>query len=123
VKSLSKGNNPKKDVLSSTFNLKESTTVPLSSVPASNFEDEVSDSWPEQTERDDFDASEESYEQGKPLWKKNGKLEPCNLSTSEDKIRKPNGHTKWKDVPKVESKNLHLDDDLNALLQVNIINQ
>ncbi|XP_062155443.1 kinesin-like protein KIN-13B [Alnus glutinosa] len=117
VKSLSKGNNPKKDVLSSTFNLKESTTVPLSSVPASNFEDEVSDSWPEQTERDDFDASEESYEQGKPLWKKNGKLEPCNLSTSEDKIRKPNVHTKWKDLPKVESKNSHLDDDLNALLQ------
>ncbi|KAE7997443.1 hypothetical protein FH972_002081 [Carpinus fangiana] len=117
VKSLSKGNNPKKDVLSSTINLKESTTVPLSSVPASNFEDEVSDSWPEQTERDDFDASEESYEQGKPLWKKNGKLEPSNLSTSEDKIRKTNGHTKWKDLPKVESKNSHLDDDLNALLQ------
>ncbi|KAL2516164.1 ATP binding microtubule motor family protein [Forsythia ovata] len=38
VKSLSKGNNNKKDVFSSTSNLKESTTQPLSSVlpPASN---------------------------------------------------------------------------------------
>ncbi|XP_030970859.1 kinesin-like protein KIN-13B isoform X1 [Quercus lobata] len=117
VKSLSKGNNPKKDILSSTFNLKESTTVPLSSVPASNFEDDIIDSWPEQTERDDFDATEESYEQGKPLWKKNGKLEPFNLSTSEDKIRKPNGQTKWGDLPKVEPKKSHSDDDLSALLQ------
>ncbi|KAB1226705.1 Kinesin-13A [Morella rubra] len=117
VKSLSKGNNPKKDILSSTFNLKESTTVPLSSVPASNFEDDVSDSSPEETERDDFDASEETYEQGKPLWKKNGKLESYNLSTSDDKIRKPSGLTKWKDLPKFESKNSHSDDDLNALLR------
>ena len=123
MKSLSKGNNPKKDILSSTFNLKESTTVPLSSVPASNFEDDVTDSWPEQTERDDFDASEESYEQGKPLWKKNGKLEPYNPPTLEDKIRKPNGQTKWRDLPKVEPKNSHSDDDLNALLLVKTLSK
>ncbi|XP_041002121.1 kinesin-like protein KIN-13B isoform X2 [Juglans microcarpa x Juglans regia] len=117
VKSLSKGNNPKKDISSSTFNLKESTAVPLSSVPASNFEDDVSDSSPEQTERDDFDEPEGCYQQGKPLWKKNGKLDPYILSTSEDKLRKPNGQTKWKDLPKFESKNAHSDDDLNALLR------
>ncbi|KAF5453148.1 hypothetical protein F2P56_028076 [Juglans regia] len=117
VKSLSKGNNPKKDISSSTFNLKESTAVPLSSVPASNFEDDVSDSSPEQTERDDFEEPEGRYQQGKPLWKKNGKLDPYNLSTSEDKLRKPNGQTKWKDLPKFESKNAHSDDDLNALLR------
>lgn len=78
----------------------------------------MSDSSPEETERDDFDASEETYEQGKPLWKKNGKLESYNLSTSDDKIRKPSGLTKWKDLPKFESKNSHSDDDLNALLRV-----
>ena len=56
VKSLSKGNASKKDVLSSTLNLKESTTVPLSSVlpVASTFEDDANDAWPEQDERDDL---------------------------------------------------------------------
>ncbi|KAG6669346.1 kinesin-like protein KIN-13B [Carya illinoinensis] len=117
VKSLSKGTNPKKDILSSTFNLKESTTVPLSSVPASNFEEDAFDSSPEQTERDDFDASEEPYQVGNPFWKKNWKIESYNLSTSEDRIRKPNGQTKWKDLPKFESKNSHSDDYLSALLQ------
>ncbi|KAJ9179168.1 hypothetical protein P3X46_010987 [Hevea brasiliensis] len=116
VKSLSKGNAPKKDILSST--LKESTTVPLSSVlPAtSTFEDDT-DAWAEQDERDDFDASEDSYEQEKPIWKENGKVESYNLSTSEDKIWKPNGQTKWKDLSKSDLKNSHSDDDLNALLQ------
>jgi kinesin family protein 2/24 len=121
VKSLSKGNASKKDVLSSTLNLKESTTVPLSSVlpVASTFEDDANDAWPEQDERDDFDASEEdSYEQEKPIWKENGKLEPYNLSISEDKIQKPNGQTKWRDMPKSNLKNSHSDNDLNVLLQV-----
>ena len=117
VKSLSKGNTSKKDVLSSTLNLKESTTVPLSSVlpAASSFED---DAWAEQDERDDFDASEEdSYELEKPIWKENGKLEPYNF-ISEDKIHKPNGQTKWRDMPKSNLKNSHSDNDLNVLLQV-----
>ncbi|XP_011001610.1 PREDICTED: kinesin-13A-like isoform X2 [Populus euphratica] len=120
VKSLSKGNTSKKDVLSSTLNLKESTTVPLSSVlpVASVYEDDANDAWAEQDERDDFDASEEeSYEQEKPIWKENGKLEPYNLSISEDKIQKPNGQTKWRDMPKSNLKNSHSDNDLNALLQ------
>ncbi|KAJ7003117.1 hypothetical protein NC653_008376 [Populus alba x Populus x berolinensis] len=120
VKSLSKGNTSKKDVLSSTLNLKESTTVPLSSVlpVASAYEDDANDAWAEQDERDDFDASEEeSYEQEKPIWKENGKLEPYNLSISEDKIQKPNGQTKWRDMPKSNLKNSHSDNDLNALLQ------
>ncbi|KAJ0006880.1 hypothetical protein Pint_29801 [Pistacia integerrima] len=115
VKSLSKGNNPKKDILSSTINLKESTTVPLSSVlpTASTYEDDT-DAWPDQNERDDFDASEDSYEPEKPVWKKNGKLEPFNLPT-EDKLRKPNVQTKWKEQPKSGFKNSNSDDELNAL--------
>ncbi|KAJ6348181.1 hypothetical protein OIU76_004621 [Salix suchowensis] len=121
VKSLSKGNTSKKDVVSSALNLKESTTVPLSSVlpVASVFEDDANDAWAEQDERGEFDASEEeSFEQEKPIWE-NGKLEPCNLSISEDKIQKPNGQTKWRDMPKTNFKNSRSDDDLNALLQVN----
>ncbi|XP_061981679.1 kinesin-like protein KIN-13B isoform X1 [Populus nigra] len=120
VKSLSKGNTSKKDVLSSTLNLRESTTAPLSSVlpVASAYEDDANDAWAEQDERDDFDASEEeSYEQEKAIWKENGKLEPYNLSISEDKIQKPNGQTKWRDMPKSNLKNSHSDNDLNALLQ------
>ncbi|KAJ6415931.1 hypothetical protein OIU84_004676 [Salix udensis] len=119
VKSLSKGNTSKKDVVSSALNLKESTTVPLSSVlpVASVFEDDANDAWAEQDERGEFDASEEeSFEQEKAIWE-NGKLEPCNLSISEDKIQKPNGQTKWRDTPKTNFKNSRSDDDLNALLQ------
>ncbi|XP_050231806.1 kinesin-like protein KIN-13B [Mercurialis annua] len=119
VKSLSKGNTSKKDILSSTLNLKESTAVPLSSVlPASsNFDDDVTDAWAEQDEKDDFDASEDSYEQEKPIWKENLKVDSYNLLTSEDKLQKPIGQTKWKDRPKSDLKNSHSDDDLNALLQ------
>lgn len=119
VKSLSKGNAPKKDMLSSTLNLKESTTMPLSSVlpSISTFEDDITNAWVEQDERDDFDASEDSFEQEKPVWKENGKVESYNLLTAEDKIRKPNGQAKWKDLSKSDFKNSHSDDDLNALLQ------
>lgn len=124
MKSLSKVTNPKKDILSSTFNLKESTTVPLSSVPASNLkestfqsEEDASDSSPEQTERDDYDASEVPYQVGNPFWKKNWKMDSYNLATSEDRIRRPN-ETKQKDLPKFESKNSHSDYYLSTLLQV-----
>ncbi|GKV43360.1 hypothetical protein SLEP1_g50660 [Rubroshorea leprosula] len=119
VKSLSKGNNTKKDVLSSTLNLKESTKLPLSSVlqTASTVEDDITDTWPEQDERDDFDASEDSYEPEKPMWKKNGKLDPYSFSSSEDKVWKPNSQTKWNDLPKSDLRNSSSDDDLNALLQ------
>lgn len=125
MKSLSKGNNPKKDMLPSTLNLKESTTVPLSSVlpAAPTYEDDITDTWPDQAEREDFDDSEESYEQAKPSWKKNGKQEPYNISISEDKFRRPNGQTKWKNLPKVVSRNSNSDDDLNALLQVNTVTE
>ncbi|KAI4355645.1 hypothetical protein L6164_004395 [Bauhinia variegata] len=114
VKSLSKGNNTKKDAFSSNFNLRESTTIPLSSVTASSFEDYTADSWPEENE-DEFSPSEEYYDQEKPIWKKNGKTEP--YFTAENKVKKPNGQIKWKDLPKVESKVSHADEDLNSLLQ------
>ncbi|XP_062089346.1 kinesin-like protein KIN-13B [Humulus lupulus] len=112
VKSLSKGSNPKKDVLPPTLNLKESTTVPLSSAlqTSSTFEDEQADS-------DDFDAPEETYEPPKSLWKKNGKPESYGFSNAEEKLRRPNGQPKWKEMPKVDSKSSHSDDDLNVLLQ------
>uniref|UniRef100_A0A5B7C069 Kinesin-like protein n=1 Tax=Davidia involucrata TaxID=16924 RepID=A0A5B7C069_DAVIN len=119
VKSLSKGSNTKKDVFSSTLNLKESTTLPFSSVlpPVSTFEDDISDSWPEQADREEFDMTEESFEQEKPSWKKNGKFEAYNLSNLDEKMRQANGQTKWKDLPKFDAKNSHSDDDLNALLK------
>lgn len=122
VKSLSKGGNSKKDILSSTLNLKESTNMPLSSVlpVVTTYEDDMTDTWPDQNERDEFDVSEESYEQEKPSWK-NGRLEPYHLSHSEDKFRKANGQTKWKEQPKFDTKISHSDDDLNALLQVRTI--
>ncbi|KAK7294197.1 hypothetical protein RJT34_17083 [Clitoria ternatea] len=115
VKSLSKGNNSKKDVLSSNFNLKESTTVPLSSINMYSYEDRATDTWLEENDGDDFSPPEDYCEQVKPSWKKNGKTEP--YGATDDKLRKPNGQIKWKDIPKVEPKTIHADDDLNALLQ------
>ncbi|XP_020226866.1 kinesin-like protein KIN-13B [Cajanus cajan] len=115
VKSLSKGNNSKKDVLSSNFNLKESTTIPLSSVNTYAYEDRASDTWPEENDGEEFSPSEDYCEQVKPSWKKNGKIEP--YGATDDKFKKPNGQIKWKDIPKIEPKTVHSDDDLNALLQ------
>lgn len=118
VKSLSKGSNPKKDMLPSTLNLKEPTNLPLpSALPtASTFEVDTNDTWPVQVEKEEFDASEEPYYEAKTLWKRNGKLEQYNVSASEDKVRKPNGQTKL-ELPKFHSRNSNSDDDLNALLQ------
>ncbi|PQM35184.1 kinesin-like protein KIN-13B isoform X2 [Prunus yedoensis var. nudiflora] len=118
VKSLSKGSNPKKDMLPSTLNLKEPTNLPLpSALPtASTFDVDTNDTWPVQVEKEEFDASEEPYYEAKTLWKRNGKLEQFNVSASEDKVRKPNGQTKL-ELPKFHSRNSNSDDDLNALLQ------
>ncbi|XP_056176600.1 kinesin-like protein KIN-13B [Syzygium oleosum] len=120
VKSLSKGSNPKKDVLSSTMNLKESITLPLSSVAsnASNFEEDITTSWPEQTGGDDYDVSEEFYEPERAQWKRNnGKLESLNRVTSEEKLQKSNfTQTKWKDQQRSDANNSHFSDDLDALL-------
>ncbi|KAG8497092.1 hypothetical protein CXB51_008326 [Gossypium anomalum] len=119
VKSLSKGGNPKKDALSSSLNLKESTARPLSSVlpTALTSEDYINDTWPDQNERDDVAASEDSYEPEKLMWKKNGKPDQYNFSISEDKLRKPNGETRWKEPLRSDFKHSKSDDDLNALLQ------
>ncbi|KAK4428093.1 Kinesin-like protein KIN-13B [Sesamum alatum] len=117
VKSLSKGNNSKKDVLSSTSNLKESTAQPLSSVlpPSSSFEDDTGDSWPEQTDREEND--EDFYEPEKLSWKKNTKFESYSFSNMEDKTKKSNGQAKWTESPKAEMKHSNSDDNLNALLK------
>ncbi|KAH1084655.1 hypothetical protein AAZX31_07G004700 [Glycine max] len=116
VKSLSKGNNSKKDVLSSNFNLKESTTIPLSSINTYTYEDRAADTWPEENDGDEFSSPEDYCEPVKPSWKKNGKVEP--YGATDDKFKKPNGQIKWKDIPKVEPKTVHSDDDdLTALLQ------
>ncbi|KAL9323093.1 hypothetical protein ACSQ67_011146 [Phaseolus vulgaris] len=115
VKSLSKGNNTKKDAISTNFNLKESTTVPLSSITGSAYEDRTTDGWPDENEGDDFSPPEEYYEQVKPSLKKNGKME--SYATTDDKLKKPSGLMKWKDLPKVEPQTTRAEDDLNALLQ------
>lgn len=120
VKSLSKGNNSKKDVSSSTLNLKESTTLSFSAVvpSTSTFEDDTGDSWPEQTDKDEYD--EDFYEQEKPMSKKNEKLDGYSISNSEDKMKRANAQTKWKEPPRTEAKYSNSDDDLNALLKVNL---
>ncbi|GAB4842204.1 hypothetical protein Ancab_012162 [Ancistrocladus abbreviatus] len=56
----------------------------------------------------DYEVLEESYEQVKL---------PSKKITLEDKMRKANGQTKWKDLPKVDHKNTDSDGDLNGLLQ------
>ena len=113
VKSLSKGNGSKKDVSSSTLNLRESTKVPLSTaLPApSNYEDDVNEMWNE--ENDEFDASD--YEQEKQMWKKNVKPE---VSYAQERIQKPNIPMKSRDMPRPDMKKSNSDDNLNALLQV-----
>ncbi|KAK6148852.1 hypothetical protein DH2020_016377 [Rehmannia glutinosa] len=117
VKSLSKGNNSKKDVLSSTSNLKESMAQPLSSVlpPASTLEDDTGDSWPEQTDREEYD--DDFYEPEKPTWKKNTKVESYNFSNMDDKMKRANGQSKWMEPPRAEMKHSNSDDNLNALLK------
>lgn len=120
VKSLSKSGNTKKETVTSTINLKESTTMSLSSsLPPSMYEDDTGgDSWPEQTDKDEYD--EEFYEQEKLSWKRTAKLETYNFSNAEDKVKKTNGQTKWKEPPKPDTKYSNPDDDLNALLKVYI---
>ncbi|GAB4842184.1 Kinesin-like protein KIN-13B [Ancistrocladus abbreviatus] len=110
VKSLSKGNNSKKDILFSSANLRESTALPISLVlpTLSSLKDDASDAWSQQIQGEDHEVSEESYEQVKL---------PSKKITLEDKTRKANGQTKWKDLPKVDPKNTDSDDDLNDLLQ------
>ncbi|KAI3835321.1 hypothetical protein MKW98_020437 [Papaver atlanticum] len=154
VKSLSKGNNSKRDPLLATLNIRESTTVSLSSAlppVSSTYESNTTDfteepnrfGWSKQFEREtynmervpsgredgfaasggrggatgeEFDYSEEFYEQEKPTRKKNGKLESYQASTLEDKMRIVDAQTKWKDT-QGNNKSSHPDDDLNALLQ------
>ncbi|KAF1886987.1 hypothetical protein Lal_00046225 [Lupinus albus] len=115
VKSLSKGNNSKREVLSSNISIKESTTVSLSSVTASGNEDQTVDTLHDENNGDDFSPPEDYYEPVKPSWKKNVQMDP--YSTTDDKLKKPSSLEKWKDLPKVEHTTAHSEDDLNALLQ------
>jgi len=68
--------------------------------------------------KDEYD--EDFYEQEKPMWKKNEKLDGYTISNSEDKMKRANAQTKWKEPPRTEAKYSNSDDDLNALLKVNL---
>ncbi|KAK9102635.1 hypothetical protein Sjap_019889 [Stephania japonica] len=144
VKSLSKGgNNAKKDPLLATLNIRESTTVPLSSVlpTSSTMEATMIDApiehnrfgWIKQLEsesslpynidrvssgrEEDFDFSEEYYEPEKPSsWKKNVKQEAFHVPPKEDKMRKAEPQTKWKDMADFDD-SLDPEQDLSALLK------
>ncbi|KAG2718480.1 hypothetical protein I3843_03G215100 [Carya illinoinensis] len=167
VKSLSKGNSSRRDPLSSTSNLRESTALPLSSaLPAESiFEDNITSvandknrfGWPKQIEtepsppfnvdrvtsgrmegslpasvysdyykghrggqsdiaEDDFDYSEQTYEQEKPSRMNNKKLEAYQRSVLDDK-RKIDTQVKWRDMADFEANNSHADDGLTALLK------
>ncbi|CAH9052810.1 unnamed protein product [Cuscuta europaea] len=113
VKSLSKGNNSKKDVTSSTLNLRESTVLPS----ASTYEDNMGNSWPEQTEKDE--CEEDFYEQVKQTSsRKNLKVETSNVSNPEEKKRRDRDQTnKWKEPLRTEPKVWNENDDLNSLLK------
>lgn len=117
VKSLSKGSNPKKDVLLPTLNVRESTTFPVSSGLPASLKDDSDDAWPQRIEREEYETLDETYDQTKVSWNKNGKLDSFPY-TSEDKIRTAKSQAKCKDQSKVDAKNLDSDeDDLNDLLQ------
>ena len=165
VKSLSKGNNPKKDLSASTLNIRESAVVPLSSgLPtvstldsnsfdvangtnrfgwSKHIEKEVSlpfsvDGVPSGREEvhiaslynnyyreqnrsfttaDEDDFAEEDYEQDKRSQRK-GKADTYSASGYEDKTRRVDSQTKWKDVPDTDANSLRSDEHLNALLKV-----
>lgn len=118
VKSLSKGNNSKKDMSSSTLNLRESTVLPMSMLApsASTYEDDTGDSWPERIEKDDYE--EDFYEQEKPISKRNVKAEAFSISNPEEKMRRGSDQAKWKEPPRTEPKTSNDNDDLNSLLKV-----
>ncbi|CAA0837244.1 ATP binding microtubule motor family protein [Striga hermonthica] len=117
VKSLSKGNNSKKDVLTSTANLKESIAQPLNSVPPPTLaaEDDMGDSWPEQTDREEYDG--DFCEPEKPTWKNTRVESSYSFSNMNDKMRRANGQSKWMEPAKPEIKHSNSDDNLNALLK------
>lgn len=114
VKSLSKGNS-KKDTFSSTLNVRESATVPLSSAFPSRptYEDKLGDSWQQFADVEKFDSPEEFQEPEKMPWKKNEKVDLYANLGSEDKLRKSRRpDAKLNDPPKSNE-----EDDLNALLK------
>ncbi|OMO92058.1 hypothetical protein CCACVL1_06928 [Corchorus capsularis] len=162
VKSLSKGNTSKKDTLSSSSNLRESTALPLvSALPTETFEDNITDvpfeknkfGWSKQIERDtapykvdrvpsgraegnlalpysdyykgqrgglndteeDFDYSEETYEQQRMLRKINKKGQTNQMPAMEK--RKTDALTKRVGSSTFDDNLSNSDDDLNALLK------
>ncbi|KAK4783937.1 hypothetical protein SAY86_018305 [Trapa natans] len=115
VKSLSKGSNARKDVI----NLKESISMPLSSVApnASNFVEDIIHPWTEET-ADDYDFSVESYGQERQvLMKSSSRMEAFGFSPLQERSQIPNVQNKWTYQQKVNTSSIHVDDDLNALLQ------
>lgn len=66
---------------------------------------------------DDFDNSEQTYEQEKPSRMNNKKLDGYQRSVLDDK-RKIDTQVKWRDMADFEANNYHADDDLTALLKV-----
>ncbi|KAG9131153.1 hypothetical protein Leryth_020149 [Lithospermum erythrorhizon] len=112
VKSLSKGGISKKDVLSSTLNLKESTSMALAAT--STIEDDVGETWDENKDDDD----EEYYEEAKPTWQKSNKNDMYSYSNSENNLKKSNGQMKLKELPpKSDARVANSDTDLDALLK------
>ncbi|XP_060669055.1 kinesin-like protein KIN-13B [Ziziphus jujuba] len=167
VKSLSKGNSFRRDQLSSSSNLRDSTALPLTSILPTEptFEDNITYvpneksrfGWSKQIEKepspplntdrvpswrvegsltasvysdyykgqkggqngtddDDFDHYEPTYEQGKPSWMNNRKVETYQKSLLEDK-RKIDSQIKQKNQPDFEVNNSGTDEDLIALLK------
>jgi len=153
VKSLSKGNNSKRDASSSTTNLKDSNaqTLGSGSTITSNFEDSTTEGlngsgrfgWTRDYEReispapgysdyygaqkggpvdmsvDDYDDSEDVFEQENPYWvDKNKKTDTYQMPAPGNRVMKNDTRTKLKDFDDYGANNSNSDDDLNALLKV-----
>jgi len=154
VKSLSKGNNSKRDVSSSSTNVKDSNAQALGSgsTVTSNFEDSTAEGlngsgrfgWTRESERetspspgysdyyraqkggpvdmsvDDYDDSEDVFEQEKPFRadNKNKKTDTYQVPAPGNMMMKNDTRTKLKDFDDYGANSSNSDDDLNALLKV-----
>ncbi|KAI6679475.1 hypothetical protein NL676_033356 [Syzygium grande] len=137
VKSLSKGNSSKKDLMSSSLNIRDSTTFPLSSLSTaeSNFENNMDETAnekknflrPKRMNREasppiNVDGTDGGWCEGnynvleKPLRMSINKVETSQISDIEEK-RRAEIQLEGREVQEFDAMNLHLEDDLTALLK------
>ncbi|MBA0797246.1 hypothetical protein Gohar_007961 [Gossypium harknessii] len=115
VKSLSKGNNAaKKDSLSSSSNLRDSTALPLaSSLPTDSFEDIIPDNKPRWSDRIERDTSPFKVDRG-PSGRVEGNV---SVAYPDYYMGQKSGPNRMAEDDLDHSEETNSDDDLNALLK------